>query len=165
MLNKSREFVEKYADRIFLFFVAIGVALVMLAITGCSPQARVNRILKKHPELLVTDTVTFKDTIYIASHSVDTLFSNTIDTIIVQDSTMKITYIKLNEKVYLKGEIKERLVPVVKTVEVRVPAKTITTIKHPWYEKFLIWWFILTIIGIVARLTIFVIKAKLPLKI
>lgn len=160
MLDKSRDFIEKYGDRIFLACLVIGIAFLVFAATGCSPQKRLDRILKHHPELMVTNTVTFKDTIYIASHSIDTLFSNTIDTMVVQDSTMKITYIKLKEKVYLKGEIKERIVPVVKTVEVKVPAKTITNTVEHWYHKWLIWWFIITLLGIIAYLLVFILRKK-----
>jgi len=49
------------------------ISLIFLC--NCSPQKRLNRLIKNHPELteISFDTIKFRDTIYIESFSYDTI--------------------------------------------------------------------------------------------
>lgn len=60
---------------------------------GCTPQKRLNFLIKKHPELLTQDTLVIRDTVIIENYSYDT-----ITNIQFHDSTTVIN----NEKVILK---------------------------------------------------------------
>lgn len=61
--------------------------------TSCSPQKKLNRLVKKHPELVRQDTIKIVDTIYIQQVNIDT-----VTKIIEHDSVVVIN----NDKVLLK---------------------------------------------------------------
>lgn len=42
----------------------LAIALGLLLFVSCSPQKRLSRLVKKHPELLVRDTIRIKDSAY-----------------------------------------------------------------------------------------------------
>ena len=73
---------------LFCFFL-----FVFLAVTSCSPQKRLNRIVKNNPHLAQLDTTFLVDTIVIHDYSVDT-----VTKIVEHDSVVVID----NEKVILK---------------------------------------------------------------
>jgi hypothetical protein len=124
--------------------------IVATLIISCSPQKRLNRLYSKHPELFVKDSILVRDTITIKSHSVDTTFVNVFstDTLVIEDSVMVIKYVNDGKTVYLKGECKERLIPYETKVFVDKPIITKTV--KPWYDKYVRWWFWLTIAVIVG---------------
>lgn len=77
---------EKIIDILrFIGWDTIGVLLAIFLFAQCAPEKRLNRLVKKHPELLnKQDTLKFYDTIVTRSHHADTLvsiFSATHDTI------------------------------------------------------------------------------------
>ena len=94
--------------RNFIFILSI------LFLFSCSPQKRLNRIVRKHPELVKTDTIvvrdTIRDTISITTELVrlDTIFSlNEIhDTITITKDNLTIRYYydTVHDKVYISGE-------------------------------------------------------------
>ena len=47
------------------FYFSVFLTLSLL-FTSCSPQKRLQRLIKHHPELSVQDTIIFRDTFYIA---------------------------------------------------------------------------------------------------
>jgi len=73
----------------------INSVIIFLLLIACSPQQKLNRLIKKHPELLNQDTLSLivHDTIYIESVRYDTTTQ-----LYYHDSTIVVN----NEKVYLK---------------------------------------------------------------
>jgi len=69
------------------------IALLILFLSSCSPQKRLQRLLKKNPELIELDTIRVIDTVIIDNYTYDT-----ITNIHLHDSTTVIN----NEKVILK---------------------------------------------------------------
>ncbi len=71
----------------------IEVISIVLLVSSCTPQKRLHRIIKNHPELLQLDTIILVDTIVIEdySHDTTTIFK-------FHDSTTVVN----NEKVILK---------------------------------------------------------------
>jgi len=60
--------------------------LILLILASCSPQKRIERIIKRHPEIQTTQTIT--DTVYIKPVSIDTVFLlEPQDTIIITDTS------------------------------------------------------------------------------
>jgi len=47
--------------------------IILILLVSCSPQRRINRIVKKHPELLVNDTIKVIDTLVIDAIKFDTI--------------------------------------------------------------------------------------------
>ena len=69
------------------------IALLILFLSSCSPQQRLQRLLKKNPQLIELDTIRVIDTVIIDNYTYDT-----ITNIHLHDSTTVIN----NEKVILK---------------------------------------------------------------
>ncbi len=68
---------------------------ILILIVACSPQKKLNRLIKKHPELLTQDTLNLviHDTIYV-----ENVYYDTVTQLSYHDSTIVVN----NEKVYLK---------------------------------------------------------------
>jgi hypothetical protein len=83
--------------------------IILLAILfSCSPQKRLNRLLKKHPELVQTDTIWKTDTVIVEAVKIDTTFKFKHDTItIVEDRlTVKTFYNYHDSTIYISAKCK-----------------------------------------------------------
>ena len=87
-----------------IVFILLGVAL--MCCVSCSPQARLARLIKKHPELVKTDTVWKKDTVIVFGTKFDTvlkIFQR--DTVIIKKDQLTLKYFMRNDStIYLEGE-------------------------------------------------------------
>jgi hypothetical protein len=104
---------------------------------ACSPKARFNRLIEKHPELLVADTILIRDTItlYIPEVHTDTVVTlrELIDTVTLTKErvTVKAWYIPKEKKVYIQGKCDP--VYVTKIIDRKIPIKYYE--KYPWWKK------------------------------
>ncbi len=113
----------------------IQIILVFLLIS-CSPQRRLNRLVKKHPELITMDTIVVRDTVIVESYNYDTT------TIIrMHDTTTVIN----NEKLILKyfyDTLRETIYHDVECIgdtvytETLVPIETVVVKELSWWEKY-----------------------------
>lgn len=99
-----------------------------MGFVACSPQRRLNRLVRKHPELISKDTVRIIDTIRIPSIQLDTTIeTKPVDTVYLEKErlqlqiirhydTLKIHSLVKPEKIIIKKEI-----PVEKIVVKKVP--------------------------------------------
>lgn len=97
------------------------ISILFLAVlVSCSPQKRLNRLLKRHPELLSLETVTYRDTVVFQSFRHDTIFSTNFDTLVINTDRFEIELIKNDSLIYLSTLIKgdtifiEKQIPVEK---------------------------------------------------
>lgn len=120
----------------------------MAFLFACSPQKRLNRLVRNHPELVRTDTIVIKDTIR------DTIITNTelvhLDTVISvkelsdtvtivkENLTIRYYYDTIHDKVYLEGQCDTIWieVPFEKIVEYKVPCDSVTAVTSP---KWVLW--------------------------
>lgn len=93
----------------YTFLRIIGFILLMIAFmccVSCSPQSRLARLVKKHPELVKTDTVWKKDTVIVFGTKFDTvikIFQR--DTVIIKKDQLTLKYFMRNDStIYLEGE-------------------------------------------------------------
>lgn len=106
---------------------------------SCSPTKRFNRLITKHPELLVQDTLLIRDTItlYVPEVHTDTVVTlkELTDTITLTKErvTVKAWYVPKEKKVYIQGKCDP--VYITKIVERKVPIKYYE--KYPWWKKLL----------------------------
>ena len=131
------------------------VIILMALFFSCSPQKRLNRLVKRNPELVRTDTIVLKDTIRdTISFTTDLVHLDTIisikefyDTVtIIKDNlTIRYYYDTIEEKVYLEGQCDTIWieVPYEKIVEYKVPCDTVTAVTSP---KWVLWIIITAII-------------------
>lgn len=129
------------------------ISIIALLI-GCSPQKRLNRIIKNNPQLLERDTlkIVVRDTIIIESKTYDTItkffHSDTIQVIDNSRITLKYYYDTIEKNIYHSVDYKtdtiffEKIVPV--EVE-RVVIKELT-----WWQKNNQWIIFLGIIFILS---------------
>lgn len=101
---------------------------LLIFVVSCSPQKRINRIVKNNPHLLAKDTIRIIDTIIVPNYSYDTI--NTISyhdtTIIVNNDRVEARYYydTLRQEIYHEIQcktdtvIKDRLIPI-KTIVVQ----------------------------------------------
>lgn len=93
--------------------------LIVLAFS-CTPQQRLNRLIKKHPELWYKDSILYQDTIRISAVTKDTtFFYNQHDTTIIREGrlTMKYFYNTHDSTVYLSGKCDT----IVRIIEKQIP--------------------------------------------
>lgn len=132
----------------------ISLLLVLSTQTGCSPSARLNRLLTHHPELKIPDTIVINDTMTIPQVEADKVFhlDSIHDTIILQKDRLEITLNRIHDTLYVRGKCKadtiiiHRTIPVEK-IKILKPDKLDQLIsKIPWIVSGLISLFIFTII-------------------
>ncbi len=105
---------------------------------SCSPQTRFDRLIKKHPYLIQTDTIIVHDTVVVESPGVnaDTVveYRELHDTVFLEKEQLRVkVYIDREKKVYIEGECDTVLIH--KIIERKVPVKYYE--KKPFYVKVL----------------------------
>lgn len=121
---------------------------------SCTPQRRLERLLKKHPELTNVDTVVIRDTIRITIPKVriDTVVNieELWDTVYLEKDqlTVKVWRDRYN-KVYIQGQCDTVFIE--KIIDRRVPVKIYE--KTPIWKKVLYW----TLAIIIAFLAFYII--------
>ncbi|MCK9422171.1 MAG: hypothetical protein M0Q38_06205 [Bacteroidales bacterium] len=80
----------------------------MMLHTACSPSARVSRILSRHPELTVTDTLIFRDMIAIPSIEADTVirFGALKEPVFLRHERLEVELQYNKETLFVKGKCK-----------------------------------------------------------
>lgn len=115
--------------------VLIGVGTCLLS--SCSPQYRLKRLLKHHPELTAKEAITIRDTIVIEGGIYDTIFKSNFDTITIEKERFRVQLIKHDSLIYLSHITPADTVYIDKTVMVD---KIITPKKEmSFWDKFLVW--------------------------
>lgn len=79
-----------------------------VAFSNCSPQKRLNRLLKNNPELKRDTTVTVYDTTFIPHYSFDTIynFKNTHDTIFMVRNNYSVKVYQHNDSIFIGANVK-----------------------------------------------------------
>ncbi len=133
---------------------AIALIACTTLLIGCSPEMRMDRLIKKHPHLLATDTITVTDSILIRGAQGDTIFKLSYDTMVfVKDNmTVKHFYNHETDSVYIWAKCHDTVHHYSRDVVTR----TVTVDSSNWAWKMLNspWFlFIIVIIGIIWGLT------------
>ena len=95
-------------------------ALVILLLTSCDPQKRINRILNKHPELKRDTVITVRDTVITKHFAFDTLYNYTLqhDTVFLKRENVTVKVYHHNDTVYIKTDVKPDTI--IKTISIPV---------------------------------------------
>lgn len=137
------------------------IALIALVIS-CTPQRRLERLLRKHPELTSIDSITIHDTIrvIVPEVRVDTIVTleQLLDTVYLEQEQLKVkVWMDKYHKVYIQGKCDTVYIDkiVTRKVPIRIYEKT------PMWKKILNWIFALLLIVTVCVTLYKVIKSKL----
>jgi len=112
------------------------IALLILFLSSCSPQKRLQRLLKKNPELIELDTIRVIDTVIIQRYD-----TTLINTIIRQDSVTLINTERIKIKYYY-DTITEKIEHFISlpsdtiTQEVIIPYEKIVYKELSWWEQY-----------------------------
>ena len=136
------------------------IILVIGAIfLGCSVDKKLQRankkilrLVKKHPELLKTDTIIWADTLIRWGIRVDTATSIHFDTIIIEKERLKIRLIRVRDSIFINGEILTDTI----IREIRIPYERIVIKELSFWQKYksLFWIFIIIVILYIVRKTL-----------
>ena len=88
-----------------IYFILLAFTFLLFS---CSPQKRLHRLVKKHPELTQLDTIKIQDTIIVPGIKTDTVFSSSLlhDTVTITKDNLQIKLIEINDTIYLNAEVK-----------------------------------------------------------
>ena len=138
-------------------YIRTAIWCIILILASCSPQKRLNRLVKKHPELIKVDTLSVHDTIHTETIKADTVFKDTTflrllrDTITVVNDRLRINTYHYRDSIFIEGEcIGDTIIR-----EIRVPYKYIqpvTEVKTPAYM-------IIVLVGLIILLILLGVKS------
>lgn len=112
------------------------IVLLLLFLSSCSPQKRLQRLLKKNPQLIELDTIRVIDTVIIQRYD-----TTLINTIIRQDSVTLINTERIKIKYYY-DTITEKIEHFISlpsdtiTQEVIIPYEKIVYKELSWWEQY-----------------------------
>ena len=138
------------------------ILLLITLIISCTPQRRLERLLKKHPELTSIDSITIHDTIrvIVPEVHVDTVVTleQLLDTVYLeQEQLMVKVWMDKYHKVYIQGRCDTVYIDkiVTRKIPIRIYEKT------PIWKKILNWIFAILLIITVVYILYKVVKSKL----
>ena len=118
---------------------------LLFLIIACTPQRRFDRLVKKYPYLLTSDTLIVKDTIRdtiritIPEVEIDTVVDayKLYDTITLYKDRIKVKVWRVKDKVYISGKCDTIYIekPIERVVYRKIPIKIYE--KTPWYKTLL----------------------------
>jgi hypothetical protein len=121
------------------------ITALLFLIIACTPQRRFDRLVKKYPYLLTSDTLIVKDTIRdtiritIPEVEVDTVVDayKLYDTITLYKDRIKVKVWRVKDKVYISGKCDTIYIekPIERVVYRKIPIKIYE--KTPWYKTLL----------------------------
>lgn len=121
--------------------IVIGLFFLLSACGAFTPQKRLNRIIKNHPELIKVDTLLIRDTVRISIPSVqiDTFVTirdlHTVDTFYFEKEFVKIKVWEKNDTVYVSAKTDTIYKEVIRTI--KVPCKNIVVQKKWGIREYL----------------------------
>lgn len=119
--------------------------IFLFALAACTPQRRFDRLVKKYPYLLTSDTLIVKDTIRdtiritVPEVEIDTVVDayKLYDTITLYKDRIKVKVWRVKDKVYINGKCDTIYIekPIERVVYRKIPIKIYE--KTPWYKMLL----------------------------
>ena len=121
------------------------MVLVIALLPSCSPQHRLNRLLRNHPELLqLRDTITVHDTFIAPAIAADTVFSAKFDTVTLVRDCVRVRIVKHRDTIRLT--LTKPADTVVKTVKVPVKVVNATPDTMNWFEQGILFVVVMTVL-------------------
>jgi hypothetical protein len=113
--------------------------ILLLLLASCTPQKRLERLIRNHPELVRVDSVKIIDTVITQSVSIDTMqVMNTYDTFIVNRDRLTVQVIRHQDSIYVYGKCAGDTVVLERKVPVRIIEVKESTSVPWWVYTFLV---------------------------
>ncbi len=116
------------------------ILIVSILLIGCTPQKKLQRLIKKHPELLEVkyDTIKFRDTVYIQSFVHDTInevrFHDTTIIVNNEKTFARYYYDTLRQEIYHEIECKGDTVYYYKEIPYKVEKVVFKELS--WWQEY-----------------------------
>ena len=133
---------------------ALTILLLTILAYSCTCERKLDKVLKKCPELLVNDTIKIRDTIVINGVQKDTIFNYLVkDTVIIREGglTMKYFYNTHDSTIYLSGKCDTIYIPYTKDI----PVNQVLNEDSKGFN----WWMVCAI-GLAILLIFLIVKSK-----
>jgi len=116
------------------YFILLTFTFLLFA--SCSPQKRLHRLVKKHPELTQLDTIKIQDTVIVPGTNIDTVFSSSLlhDTVTITQEKLQIRLIEINDTIYLNAKVEPDTIIITKEIPVQ---KIVHIEPEKWWVR---WW-------------------------
>jgi hypothetical protein len=139
---------SKIVNRKLLIIPAL-LFLLLTSLSGCSPQRRLERLVARHPELRVADTLLIRDTIKLAPVAVDTALPliNLTDTVVIARDRLEIKLFRVHDTIHVLGKCKADTI----VRELRIPMERIKLVKADGGVLSKLVW-VLVAVGVIAML-------------
>ena len=116
------------------------LAVILILLVSCSPEKRLSRLVKHHPELKVTDTLIIRDTVSLALIQADTVLhiDSLFDTVTISKDRLEVSILRLHDTLYVQGKCKadtiffEKKIPFEKIVIVKPDRVDQLISRIPW---------------------------------
>jgi hypothetical protein len=133
------------------------IFILLIFFCSCSAQRRFERLIKNHPELLTTDSVTVHDTIrvIVPEVKVDTVvdIQKLLDTVYLQQDQLKVkVWMDRYNKVYIQGQCDTVYIDKVITRKIPIKYYEKTPIWKKLFNKILITLFLLLILYAIYKI-------------
>lgn len=145
-----------------LFIIII---FIVCCLSSCSAEKRMSRLIKNNPQLVKTDTIWRKDTIYTKGESKDSsFFFYQTDTVVLKQDKLTVKYVfNRDSTVFISGKCDPDTV--VKMYAVQTNSIELKPLS--WWDNFRIWifsngWWIALIIFLLWKIFGKLLKAKIP---
>ena len=126
------------------------ILLLILLLSSCSPQYRLNRLLALYPELRTPDTLLIHDTIPIPQIQTDTILriSTLHDTITLHKDHLQVKIHRLRDTIYIQS----KTLPDTIFINRRIPVQLIKYVKPDRLDNFIskIPWIVIALIFVVG---------------
>lgn len=95
--------------------------ILILFLAACTPQKRLDRLIRRHPELVRVDSVKIVDAVITREVSIDTMrVMNTHDTFIVNRDRLTVQVIRHQDSIYVFGRCAADTIIIERNVPVKV---------------------------------------------
>ena len=134
-------------------FIILVLAILLLG--SCSPQRRLNRLIRNHQELSQLDTITITDTTILPEIRIDTVVHHSTlkDTLIITKEKLKLQLIEINDTIYIEAYhepdtvVFTKEIPVERIIYKETESKLKTALlKFKYYLLFVVGFIVLVII-------------------
>lgn len=128
------------------------VVMLILAISSCSPQKRLHRLLALHPELTTKETIEIRDSILIPQTKIDTFVQESIllDTVTIIKEKLSVQLHKIQDTIYLSASNDPDTIIIVKDL----PVERIIYDNQPkgWFDLGNTYWLMIIMIILIIVL-------------
>jgi hypothetical protein len=137
------------------------ITSVLILVCACSPQRRLERLIARHPELCIRDTVCIRDSVILPAVMADTALAvaSVVQPVIIHKDRLEIEVRKVHDTLYIRGECKADTVyrtlrmPVDRIKLVKEDKSALLIRRIPWLA---------VAVTVIAGLIIFLVQHFLP---